>query len=857
MNIEKYTQQLQVALGEAIEEATRRGNPQCEDTHALLALLADRQGMAALLIQKCNGSVEEIREWAAQQVKALPAYSGEVQKSHPADSLVALLDSAERIAGAMADEYVSIEHVLLALASSARPVADMLRSAGVTAERLQEIMREVRGNRTADSPHAEERYRVLERYCRDLTEQANKQKLDPIIGRDQEIRRIMQVLARRTKNNPVLIGDPGVGKTAIVEGLAIRIAAGDVPESLNNKRLLALDMGALVAGAKYRGEFEERLKSLIQEITDTDGAIILFIDELHTVVGAGAAEGGMDASNLLKPALARGELRTIGATTLNEYRQYIEKDGALERRFQTVFTDEPSVIDSISILRGLKERYEVHHGVRIKDEALIAAVRLSDRYITARFLPDKAIDLIDEAASHLKISVESQPAELDELQRKILQMEIELQALKKESDAESADRSERIKRQLAEHNTEYQQMLLQWKQEKESIDRIRNLKAEIEELKLQEEQYERESNLTKAAEIKHGRLPELMRQLGEQTEALEQSGDIKLLREEVSEEDIARAVSAWTGIPVAKMMASEREKLLQLESILGARVIGQERAAQAVADAIRRNKSAIGSNTRPAAVFLFLGPTGVGKTETAKALADFLFDDERAMVRIDMSEYMEQHSVARLIGAPPGYVGYEQGGQLTEAVRRRPYSIILLDEFEKAHASVSNIFLQLFDEGHMTDGQGRQINFRSTIVILTSNLGTELLNESHDENKQQESVHALLHSYYKPEFLNRIDEIIVYNHLTPDHLRKIILLELHKLEQQLAERHIHLTVTKSAEDFLVTKGYDTRYGARPLRRAIMNYIANPLAKQILGGEIHERGAIEISEHAGALQFRYL
>ena len=860
MNIDKFTQNLQTALQAAIDTARKRGNPQCEDVHLLNVMLADPNGIAALLVERSGAAPSEISAWTEEHIGKLPAVSGtgtaQQSQSPPAPSLVAALTAAENIAKRLKDEYTSIEHTLLGMAAGSSDIAKKLQASGVTAEQLQKVMQEVRGSQRSDSPNAEERYRALERYSRDLTEMAHKQKLDPIIGRDHEIRRVMQVLSRRTKNNPVLIGDPGVGKTAIAEGLALRIAAGDVPESLKNKRLLALDMGALVAGTKYRGEFEERLKSLIQSITDSSGEIILFIDELHTVVGAGAAEGGMDASNLLKPALARGELHTIGATTLDEYRTFIEKDAALERRFQTVLVGEPTPEDTVSILRGLKERYEVHHGVRIKDEALIAAVRLSTRYITSRFLPDKAIDLMDEAASRLKISIESEPVELDTLKRRILQLEIEQQSLKKENDANSTARSAEIAKELANLKDSHKTMLMRWQSEKQSVDRIRALQAKIEELRLQEEQYERSSDLARAAEIKHGKLPQLLKELNELTANIEQDAPAApadasaaaepLLRYEVSEEDIAAVVSVWTGIPISKMLASEKEKLLHLENTLAERVIGQDEAITVVADAIRRNKSGLASETRPTAVFLFLGPTGVGKTETAKTLAEFLFSDKKALVRIDMSEYMEQHSVSRLVGAPPGYVGYEQGGQLTEAVRRRPYSIVLLDEFEKAHQSVSNIFLQLFDEGRLTDGQGREVNFRSTIIILTSNLGGDIFANVSDKAKRSEQINELLRRHYRPEFLNRIDEIIFYQSLTPADLGKIITLELRGLEKLLSERHITLAVDKSAETFLVKQGYDVTYGARPLHRAITRYIANPLAKKLLAGDITPHSTVRIS-----------
>ena len=855
MKYDKLTVKAQEAFQDADSIQNKYNHALMDPDHYLLALLRQQDGVIPPLFDRLGVDRAAIELDVEQLLTKKAKVYGDVSQNQISPDLARILQKAETEADGLKDEYVSTEHILLALLGESGKVAELLKRHGVTRDRVLQSLQSIRGNQRVTDQNPENRYQVLEKYCRDLTALARREKLDPVIGRDEEIRRVMQVLSRRTKNNPVLIGEPGVGKTAIVEGLARRVVSGYVPDSLKNKRLLALDLGSLVAGAKFRGEFEERLKAVINEIAEAEGSIILFIDELHTLVGAGAAEGAMDASNLLKPALARGELRAIGATTLDEYRKHIEKDAALERRFQPVFTKEPSVEDTIAILRGIKERYEVHHGVRIKDEALIAAATLSDRYITARFLPDKAIDLVDEAASRLKMEIESQPVELDKIERRILQLNIEKQALGREEDAASKERLKNLERELAELKGRHDVMQLQWKNEKKVIEEIRGLKQQIEEYRADEVRFEREGNYAKAAEIKHGKIPEArarVEELGKKLAEMQKGSN--LLREEVSEEDIARVVAIWTGIPVSKMMSSEMQKLLELEKTLEKRVVGQDKAIEAVSDAIRRNKTGLSDIRKPLGTFIFIGPTGVGKTELAKTLADFLFNDERALTRIDMSEYMEKHSVSRLIGAPPGYVGYDQGGQLTEAVRRRPYSVILFDEIEKAHPDVFNVLLQLLDEGRLTDGQGRIVDFRNTIIIMTSNLGSEIILQTEKLEEAKAAVETLLKSTFKPEFLNRIDEIITFNRLGKDQILGIVSIQLEELTERLKDQKIALNVDEKAKALLAEQGFDAAFGARPLKRTIQNLIQNPLAKLILKGEVGEGDAVSISAGKGELQF---
>jgi ATP-dependent Clp protease ATP-binding subunit ClpB len=855
MNINKYTEKAREAVAAAIELARQHNNPQLEPEHLLQALVEQREGIVPELVRKMNVDPAQISRGAKDLVAKLPsAYGGAEPSLSPRANLVT--KAAEAEAGRMKDEYISTEHLFIAIAdeSGRSPAAQLLKQYGVTRDTILNALTSVRGSQRVTNENPEGTYQALERYGRDLTALAQKGKLDPVIGRDEEIRRVIQVLSRRTKNNPVLIGEPGVGKTAIVEGLAGRIVRGDVPEGLKNKRIVALDMGALIAGAKYRGEFEERLKAVLKEITDAQGQVILFIDELHTVVGAGASEGSMDASNMLKPVLARGELHTVGATTLDEYRKYIEKDPALERRFQPAMVDEPTVEDTISILRGLRERYEIHHGVKIKDAALVAAAVLSHRYITDRFLPDKAIDLIDEAASKLRIEIDSMPAELDELERRIMQLEIEREALRKEKDKASKERLERLEKDMADLKEQRSGLASHWQQEKEAIQRIRTLREEQESLRLAIEQAQRSGDYQKASELQYGRMPDLERKIREEEARLQAlQKDRKMLKEEVDEEDIAEVVSRWTHIPVSRLMEGEVQKLIHMEERLHKRVVGQDEAIQAVANAIRRARAGLQDPNRPLGSFMFLGPTGVGKTELARALAEFLFDDEQAMIRIDMSEYQERHTVSRMIGAPPGYVGYEEAGQLTEAVRRRPYSVILFDEIEKAHPEVLNVLLQLLDDGRLTDGKGRTVDFKNTVVIMTSNLGSQFMAGEMNEGVRRQVTEAL-RDHFRPEFLNRIDEIIFFHPLDREDLKKIINIQIAGLVKRLEERKIHVQLTDSAKEKLAREGYDPVYGARPLKRAIQRLVLDPLALRVLEGDFLEGDTVIVDEDRDGLKF---
>lgn len=850
MNIDKFTLKAQEALSESREIALKFKNQQITDIHLLSALISQAGGIVPEILKKYDAAWPSLPGRIASEIKKLPVVEGTAEV-YISRELAAIMDAAAREAAELKDDFVSTEHMLLAFLGSNSASRVLLSEYGLNRHKILTTLKEIRGNQKVDNQNPEDKYQALEKYTRDLTELARKEKLDPVIGRDDEIRRVTQVLSRRTKNNPVLIGEPGVGKTAIAEGLARRIASGDVPEMLKNKRVLSLDMGALIAGAKFRGEFEDRLKAVLKEVVAKEGEIILFIDEIHTLVGAGAAEGAIDAANIMKPMLARGELRCIGATTLDEYRKHIEKDAALERRFQPIIVGQPTVDDTIAMLRGLKERYEVHHGVKIKDSALIAAAVLSNRYISDRFLPDKAIDLVDEAASHLRIEIESMPAELDDLERKIRQLEIEKQGLLKEK-----SKTDAVEKKLETLKKEREILHSHWQKEKEILTKIRKIKKDVEEIKIEEQQAERAGDLGKVAELRYGKAREYQKHLETESKKLQElQKHEKMLKEEVDEEDIAEVVSKWTRIPVSKMMETETQKLLKIEDALKKRVVGQDEAITAIANAIRRSRSGLADANRPIGSFIFLGPTGVGKTELAKTLAEFLFDDERNMIRIDMSEYMEKHTVSRLLGAPPGYVGYEEGGQLTEAVRRKPYSVILFDEIEKAHADVFNVLLQLLDDGRLTDGHGRNVDFKNTIIIMTSNLGGELYQNVASqvlefmEKGIKEKLLDVLRKYFRPEFLNRIDEIVVFHNLTLENIKKIVDIQIDILKKRLSDRKISIELTDKAKEYIANSGFDPVYGARPLKRSIQREIVDVLSQKILAGEIKEGEKITVDKPA--------
>ncbi len=857
MRFDKFTLKVQEALQEAQSLASSLGHQSIEPEHLLVCFLQQQDGIAPAIVTRLNALPQNIEQELLAYLKKQPQVAGAGQV-YLGGRLNKIFDQAMTEAAQLKDEYVSAEHVVVAISEEKDGQAGkILRQNGVTRDKIFQVLVEIRGNQRVTDPNPEGKYQALERYAKDFNELARKGKFDPVIGRDEEIRRIMQVLSRRTKNNPVLIGEPGVGKTAIVEGLAQRIVNGDVPENLKTKRVVGLDIGALVAGAKYRGEFEERLKAVLKEVTAADGEIILFIDEIHTVVGAGAAEGSMDASNMLKPALARGELRCVGATTLNEYRKYIEKDAALERRFQPVLVKEPTVEDTIAILRGLKERYEVHHGVRVKDSAIVAAATLSHRYISDRFLPDKAVDLIDEAASRLRIELDSMPSEIDAIDRRIIQLEIEKQSLKKDTDKAATERREKIEKELAELQSQMDQMKLHWQSEKDVIKKIQQTKSRMEELKIEEVNAQREGNLARAAEIRYGKLVELDRELQEDQIRLEEvQKQNRMLKEEVDAEDVAEVVSNWTGIPLARMMESDVQKLIQMDERLKMRVIGQDDGIQAVSSALRRARSGLQDPNRPIGSFIFLGPTGVGKTELARALAEFMFDNEHAMIRIDMSEYMEKHAVARLVGAPPGYVGYEEGGYLTEAVRRKPYSVLLFDEIEKAHPDVFNILLQILDDGRLTDGQGRTVDFKNTVVIMTSNVGSQWIQDpSLDDEERKNRAREALRATFKPEFLNRIDDIIVFHALSLEDIHRIVGIQLGLIDKRLKDRKLSIELTQEAKKYIAEVSYSPVYGARPLKRSLQKMILDPLALDILEGKFSEGDHIVIDVSKGGIVFR--